>query len=216
MTTEDRTEELLSRAFQQPMTATGRTRLDAWIGGLLEQAPARRRPFRPRLRRGLVLVVGVSLLIPAVVAAGVMLRSTEAPYGMGSAADYDAELAAAKAVTPIPPGSTWPPYLEGAVDRNASYGVGLGQSMVENNAYCLWLGDWYDARQTGDQSRVAAARYVLDQARGWESFNDLGADTSFRVHINGVIDAVDDGDDAIVLNELTVNCSGTWHVATER
>lgn len=216
MTTEDRTEELLSRAFQQPMAATERARLDAWIGRLPEPAPARRGLFRPRLRRGLVLVVGVSLLIPAVVAAGVMLRSTEAPFGMGSAADYDAEVAAAKAVTPIPPGSTWPPHLEGAVDRNASYGVGLGQSMVEFNAYCLWLGDWYEARQAGDQSRIAAARHVLEQARGWQSFHNLAADVSFRVHINGVIDAAAGGDDAAVLHELTVNCSGTWHSSTER
>lgn len=216
MNTQSQTEDVLTRAFGEPITATQRSRLDSRVAALLERSPAPRRRFGIRLSRGLVLVVGVTILVPAMVAGGMVLRSTEAPYGIGSAADYDAELASAKAVTPIPPGATWPPYLDHAPDPNAGYGVGLGQSMVEVNAYCLWLGDWYQARQTGDQLRAGSARQVLDQARGWESFNNLAADQSYRAHIRGVIDAVDSGDEATVLAELGVNCQGTWEAQAGR
>ena len=58
-------------------------------------------------------------------------RATQ--YDAAKAA-YEAELQAAKAVTPIPPGATWPPYLNQAADGSASDGTGLGKQAVEGKA----------------------------------------------------------------------------------
>jgi hypothetical protein len=147
--------------------------------------------------------------LPSIFVVGAGIFSTEAPYGMGDADAYDAELAAAKAVTPIPPGATWPPYLERAEDRSASYSTGLGQSLVEMNAYCLWLGYWYQAQERGDAVSVGAAVSALDQARSWESFTDpLTSDQGFRDNIQSRIDAAERGDAETVLFELETNCTG--------
>lgn len=216
MKTDVEIENRLVDAFGSPMTPADRGRLNARFTALTERSTAPRRRFGSRLPRVLLLVASVTLLVPALVAGGVALLNTEAPYGLGSAGTYDAELAAAKAVTPIPPGATWPPYLDGAKDRGASYAVGLGQSMVEMNAYCLWLGSWYEAHQAGDTATADAAVTVLDQARGWTSFNGPTADRSFRNHTNAVIDAVDRGDASPVLDELRLNCQGTWPAGAGR
>jgi hypothetical protein len=211
MTTDTSVEERLSAAFGEPMTARERAVLDTYITVLLERAPTPRRGFRFRVTRSLLLVAALLILLPSIFVAGAAILSTEAPYGMGNADAHDAELAAAKAVTPIPPGATWPPYLERAEDRSARYGTGLGQSMVEYSAYCLWLGYWYEAYDRGDSSSAAAAVAALAGARGWETFNDpLTSDRGFRKGIQRTIDAVERGDPATVLNELELNCQGTW------
>lgn len=129
---------------------------------------------------------------------------------MGDAHAYEAELEAAKAVTPIPPGATWPPYLDRAHDRSASYGTGLGRQMVKFNAYCLWLGEWYQAHEGGDVDRVAAAVAALDGAQGWTTLTDpLTTDEGARAHIQATIDAAERGDPGPVLAELELNCTGT-------
>ena len=192
------------------MSARARARLDTRLTSALERLPAPRRRFGLRLTRTLLVVALLLIVVPSIFVVGAAIISTEAPYGMGNADAYDAELAAAKAVTPIPPGATWPPYLERAEDRSASYGTGLGQSMVQYNAYCLWLGDWYQAQASGDAARVGVAVAVLDEARAWKSFNDLSADQSFRNVIQHTIDATEAGDAETVLSELQLNCQGVW------
>jgi hypothetical protein len=83
--------------------------------------------------------------------------------------------------------------------------------MVEYNAYCLWLGYWYQAQDRGDSSGVAAALAALAGARGWETFNDpQTSDQGFRDGIHRMIDAVERGDRGTVLSELELNCQGTW------
>jgi hypothetical protein len=210
MTTDLTIEERLTAAFGEPMSARARASLDTRLTSALERVPLPHRRFGLRLTRTMLLVALLMIALPSIFVVGAGIISTEAPYGMGNADAYDAELAATKAVTPIPPGATWPPYLERAEDRNASYGTGLGQSMVEYNAYCLWLGDWYQAQASGDTRRVGTDVAMLDQARSWESFNDLSADQSFRNVIQGTIDAAERGEAATVLNELQLNCQGTW------
>lgn len=211
MNPDTQVEGRLSVAFDEPLTAPQRAWLDTRVAAALERAPISRRRFRLRLTRSLLLVGALLVLLPSIMLVGAAIFSTEAPYGMGDADAYDAELADAKAVTPIPPGATWPAYLEQAEDRNATYGTGLGRQMVEFNAYCLWLGDWYQAQERGDASRVMAAAIALDEARGWQTFTDqLTTDQGLRDHVQQTVDAVERGDAQAVLNELEVNCEGTW------
>jgi hypothetical protein len=209
MTTDLTIEERLTATFGEPMSARARASLDTRVTSALEHVPARRRRFGLRPTRTMLLVALLMIVLPSIFVVGAGIISSEAPYGMGNADAYDAELAAAKAVTPIPPGATWPPYLERAEDRSASYGTGLGQSMVEYNAYCLWLGEWYQAQESGDAARVGAAVAVLDEARTWKSFNDLSADQSFRNVIQHTIDAAERGEPGPVLSELQLNCQST-------
>jgi len=162
------------------------------------------RPAALRWHNGLALLV----LLPMVAVVGAAIRSTEAPHGMGSADAYDAELAAAKAVTPIPPGATWPPYLDRESDRDASYATGLGWSMVEYNAYCLWLGSWHRAHGAGDAQAETAAIAALTQTRQWQSFTDPLMPEQSRDHVAAIVDAAEQGDAAAVMAELEPNCQG--------
>lgn len=211
MTNNATVEERLTAAFGEPMSARARKSLDTRVAAVLERGPAPRRRFGSRLTRTLLVFALVMIVLPSIFAVGAGILSTEAPYGMGDADAYDAEVAAAKAVTPIPPGATWPPHLDRADDRTASYGTGLGRSMVEMNAYCLWLGYWYQAQERGDAAMVGGAVSALDQARTWESFTDpLTTDQGFRDGIQHVIDAVERGEPNTVLSELQLNCPGVW------
>ena len=211
MTTARSAEERLAAAFGETMTARERAALDTRVRARLETHPRPRRRFRLRLTRSLLLVALLMIVLPSVFVVGAAILSTEAPYGMGNADAFDAEMAAAKAVTPIPPGATWPPYLDHAPDRDASYETGGGRQMVQLNAYCLWLGDWYRARDRRDAAAVAAAVAALGDARRWKTFTDpLTSDQGFRDNIAGTIDAAVRGDAASVLGELQRNCTGTW------
>jgi hypothetical protein len=206
----DRTvEDRLADAFEAEMTPTQRAWVDGRVGTALSQGRGRRWwPF-PRVSRSLLLAGVLLILTPTALAVGVAYLG-EAPYGLGDAAAYEAEIRAAKAVTPLPPGATWPPYLRGS-DQSVIYGVGLGRSMVEMSAVCLWLGYWYTGHSHQDAAAMAAAVEVLEQTRRWRTFSDpLTAAESFRVHHNKVVDAAVAGDAATVLWDLELNCTGTW------
>jgi hypothetical protein len=203
-------EERLSAAFGADMTSTQRAWVDKRVDAALSYGSVRRWSGL-RLRRSALLVGALLILAPSGFVVGAAILSTEAPYGMGNAEAYDAELKAAKAVTPIPPGATWPPYLEQAQDRSASYGVGLGTQMVEVNAFCLWLGDWYDANERGDATAKAEATVALERTRGWTTFTDpFLSDAGFRAIHSHTIDAAVEGDTTTVLQQLQTNCTGTW------
>ncbi len=201
----------MAAAFGADMTTDQRAWVDSRVSTALAPGAAKRRWPRSRLARSLVLVGALLILAPTVFAVGAAILSTEAPYGVGDASAYEAELDAAKAVTPIPPGATWPPYLNEAPDGSAGYGTGLGKEMVEENAYCLWLGYWYTANASGDAAAMATATDVLEQARSWTTFTDpLTTDEGFRAIHRETIDAAVAGDAAAVHSQLELNCTGTW------
>ncbi len=211
MSTPANVEDRLTAAFGELMTPAERGTLEVRVARLVDHAPARRRAFGLRLSRSMLLVAAVILMVPLVAAASVVMLSTEDPYGSGDADAYEAELAAAKAVTPIPPGMAWPSYLDQADDRDASYGTTLGRSMVEINAYCMWLGYWYEAQAAGDAVKVGAAIAALTDARTWDTFSDeLTSDQGFRDNIQHNIDSAEAGDAPAVLRELELNCQGAW------
>jgi hypothetical protein len=210
MTNDRLVEEGLNAAFGPGLTVDQRAWLDGRVSRAIESRVAPRARYW-RLTGGVALVAALLILAPSIFVVAAGLRSTEAPYGTGDAAAYDAELRAAKAVTPLPPGATWPPYLDRADDRSASYGTGLGTQMVEINAYCLWLGYWYEAQQAGDRPAVAAALSGLQSTRSWKTFADpLLSDEGFRAIHADTIDAAAAGDAASVLQQLEWNCDGTW------
>jgi hypothetical protein len=201
----------MTAAFGVDMTTDQRAWVDSRVSTALAPVTAGRRWPRTRLGRSLVLVGALLILAPTVFAVGAAILSTEAPYGMGDAAAYEAEIDAAKAVTPIPPGATWPPYLSQAPDGGASYGTGLGKQMVEENAYCLWLGYWYTANLAGDSAAMTTATDALEQARTWTTFTDpLTTDEGFRAMHQETIDAAIAGDATAVHRQLELNCTGTW------
>lgn len=204
-TTDRAFEQGLAEALGEPMTSTQRVALDKRIGPLFD-APTRR-SNRPSFARTAVAVVALTLVAVPVVVAGMSLVSTEAPYGTGDASAFEAEVVAAKAVTPIPPGLNWPAYLDHAPDQDAMYGTGGGRAVVEHTAYCMWLGYWRDAHEAGDYTAVATALSTLDDARNWQTFNDdLTPDAKERVDMT--VGAAKAGDIATVRNELGLNCAG--------
>lgn len=207
MTENPSVEERLSRSFGAPMSTAERAWVDDRVSRALATAPARSR--RTRLLPSFALAAALMVIAPTVFVVGAAILSSEAPRGMGNAATYEAEIKAAKAVTPIPAGATWPPSVAGAPDRSASYGTGLGTQVVQSAAYCLWLGDWYAADKAGNAAEVAVAAASLDAARDWKAFTDpLTTDQGFREAHTRTIDAALAGDAATVAKELELNCGG--------
>lgn len=200
----------MAAAFAVDMTTDERAWVDTRVQTALASGRARRRWPQSRLARSLILVGALLVLAPTVFAVGAAILSTEAPYGMGDAAAYEAELKAAKAVTPIPPGATWPPYLDAAPDRSATYGTRLGTMMVEGNAYCMWLGYWLTASDRGDAAALAAATEALRQTRDWTTFKDpMTSDETFRAIHRDTTNAAIAGDAAGVRRLLGPICPGT-------
>lgn len=203
-------ERSLEAALGEPMTTAQRLQLDQRLSSAF--ATTARRSFRSvRPSRAVALLVGLLFIVPLVAAAGAAILSTEAPYGMGDAEAYQAELDTAKAVTPLPPGAAWPAFLDSAPDDDATYGTGLGRQMVEFGAYCLWLGYWHEAHAVGDRQSVERALDTLDDVRTWKSMTDPQTmDEIGRDLIQDTIDAAFAGDPGPVLQQLELNCDGTW------
>ena len=111
----------------------------------------------------------------------------------------------------IPPGTTWPAFLDLAPDEVASFGTGLGRQMVEMNAYCLWLAHWYDGYESDDAAQMQEAVAELEEASSWQTFSDeLTTDAGFRQVVQTTIDAAVAGEADQVLEQLELNCTGTW------
>jgi hypothetical protein len=155
------------------------------------------------------------MVAPTLYAASAAMRSTEAPYGMTGPAEIDAELAQAKAVTPIPPRATWPPYLNQASDRGAQYGRGAGRQMVEYTASCMWEGYWLDGYDRRDAAQTSTALAGFEKTRTWETFTDpLASDEGFRARHQQLVDAAEHGDAGPVRQDYTINCTGVGGSAT--
>jgi hypothetical protein len=199
MTIEQHIEDVLTA----PMTAEGRSRLDARVGSAIESAPARPRR-RIRIRRSLVLVA-VALVVP-VVGVGAAIMSTESPYGLATATEFAAELEAAKAEVPLPAGRIWPAIPAFEVDPDAGYSRGGGRSTVEGVATCIWLDDWLDARQAGDAGRVQVAARTIAAIPTWPSWTSPFWTESYTDHLQPIIDAVAGGMEAPVRSEMRTNC----------
>lgn len=215
MNDDPRFEQRLTDVMSEPMPTQLRTDLDRHIATLLVAQPVARPtarrlglPHGP-LRRSLLLVAAMFVVAPTLYAASAAMRSTEAPYGMSGAAEIDAELAQTKMVTPIPPGATWPPYLNHASDRGAQYGRGAGRQMVQYTASCMWEGYWLAGHDKGDVAQTSSALGGFEKTRTWRTFTDpFASDQGFHARHQQLVDAAEVGDADPVRQDYAINCTG--------
>ena len=130
--------------------------------------------------------------------------------GVATAAEFQAEIDAAKAAVPLPPEATWPPYVD-VTDRDASYETGGGRSQVEGVALCLWVGAWLDGEEGSDVAARDRAAEVIVGVPAWELYRGRFAEQSFRDVLDGVVEAVRQGHGGLVVHDAARPlCAGTW------
>ncbi len=205
MTSPDRSfEDRLEDVLTEPMTSAQRSALDARLAPTLA-APRRRGLFGGRMvRRSLLLVAALVIALPLMAAAGFF--STETPFGVADAAEFQAELDVAKGQVALPSGRTWPEFLT-VTDRSASYSRGGALSWVESVAVCVWFDEWLVARSVGDPAREQTARVEIESIPTWPSWNSAFWTQSVRDHYNPIIRQVAAGDPTGVEAEMQTNCS---------
>jgi hypothetical protein len=194
----------LEAALARPMSADQRGWLDRRVATIIAQPRTTRRVFR--LTRSTVLAIGLSLALAASFGVWAGQRATEAPYGMQSAASYEAERSAAMADTPLPPGATWQAWLSEPADASAGYGVFAGQSEVEYSAACLWFAHWLDEHEHGTTAGRSAALDGVLQMRTWQTFSDPQVNRSID-YFEGLLRAAERGDTAPIRAEVATNCT---------
>ena len=198
-------EEQLEHALAAPISPGQRAALDASVARMLRSAePTGGR--RLLVGRSLLLAAGLFLVLPVVFIAGAAIMSTEDPFGLADASEFQAEPDAAIADVPLPPGRTWPDHLR--TDSSAYYSRGGARSWVEFNAYCIWLDEWVDARVAADPDRETAAARTIAEIPSWPSWNSPFWDQTTRDHLMTIITAVGTDDPAPVQRELQLNCAG--------
>ena len=195
-------EEHIEDALRTPMTAEGRSWLDARVGAAIASARPKR---RWRIRRSLVLVA-VALVVP-VVGVGAAIMSTEDPYGLAGPNEFRAELQAAMADVPLPAGRSWPDGPALAVDPDGYYSRGGGRSTVEGIAVCIWLDEWLDARTVGDIGREQVAAATIAGIPRWPSWTSPFWTVDYDRHLEPLIAAVANRDEGPVRVEMGSNCS---------
>ena len=207
--THDEFAQRLETALVEPMTPAQRTAVDTRVSAAV--ARAARRPTgwrRMTTRTALLVALLVLVVLPTLfgVSAALLRAGSETPFGLAGSAEFNREIEAVKAVTPIPPGYTWPATL------HAKYGVvysrGGGYMQVEYIAFCMWQVDWLNARQANDVTRQAADRDVIQGYPTWQSYTGPFADQSYRDLMDKVIAAVRRDDPAPVAANVDLNCSG--------
>lgn len=200
--------ERLEAALTVPMTLAQHEAIDARIAAAVAGRPERPRGWRRfTTRTAVLLALLVLVAIPTVVGGSAgFWGGTESPFGLAEGSEYNREIAAAKAVTPIPAGFTWPDYLR-AQPGNV-YSRGGGHVRVEYIAICMWQIDWLEARQANDAARQAAAGLVIAGIPTWSSYGPPFADQSYRDVLDRVIAAVNRDDPAPVSANVGLNCRG--------
>ena len=201
--------ERLEAALKVPMNPAQRKILDARVASAVAGRQERPRGWlRLPMRTALLLALFVFIALPtAVFAAAEYFCGSESPFGLAGPSEFTREIEAAKAVTPIPAGFTWPDYLRAKDD--VVYSRGGGSSWVEYIAICMWQVDWLDARNDQDHARQAADGLVIASIPRWSSYGPPFADQSYRDVLDRVIAAVDRDDPAPVAANIAVNCKAT-------
>lgn len=207
MTSLDRSfEDRLGDALAEPVTSAQRSALDVRMAPTLA-GPRRTGLLGGRIvRRGLLLAAALLIALPLMAAAGFF--STEDPFGLADAAEFQAELDVAKAAVALPAGQSWPDFLK-VTDPSASYSRGGARSWVESVAMCIWFDEWLGALTTGDPAREQVARAEIESIPTWPSWNSPFWTQSVRDHYGPIISQVSAGDPSGVEAEMQTNCSWT-------
>lgn len=207
MTTTDRwLEERLSAALDVSLTPGQ----EATIGARVERAVhgVAARPRRRTVSRSVLLVAALFVVVPAVLVVGAAILS-EDPYGLADAAEFQAELDAAMAITPIPAGAAWPDFL--VTDPSVSYSRSGGRAWVELVAMCMWEVDWLNARAGGDAEREATARATILDFPNWSSTDSVWfrPEGARREYLAPIVAGVRTGDPGPLMRDVELNCAGT-------
>jgi len=197
----------LEAALRAPMTAEQRAFVDARVAAAVAGRHERARGWRRLTTRTAVLIgLLVLVVLPTLFVTTATFFGTDSPFGLAEPNEFNREIEAAKAVTPIPAGFAWPDYLR-AKDGNV-YSRGGGRAWVETNAFCMWQVDWLEARVANDAAREEAARLVIVGIPTWSFYGPPFATQSYRDVIDRVIEAVNRDDPAPVAANVARNCSG--------
>jgi hypothetical protein len=211
-------DRLVADALSEPLSPEVARELDGRIGELVAGRsiilPGGRRLALRRDRKGmgLLLVAALLIVVGCVVARDVYGIIEDGPQ-------VDSEMADARAVTPIPPGATWPPMhaaqeIQDPDNPGATIGVLYsyphGHQMVEMTAACMWEGYWLDGRDRGDTAQTATALAGLEKTRTWATFTDPRlTDQGLRNLHRQVVDGAERGDPAPLKTEYqAMGCAG--------
>jgi hypothetical protein len=210
-------DRLVADALSEPMSLETARKLDGRIAEFAARpslAPRRARLAMPhgRTRTGLLLAAALLIVVGCVVARDF--------YGTDEdATQVDNEMADARAVTPIPPGATWPPMhaaqeIPDPDNPGATIGVmysnPYGRQMVEMAAACMWEGYWLDGHNRGDAAQTTTALAGLEKTRNWVTFTDPRlTDQGIRDLHRQVVDGAERGDPAALKTEYqAMGCGG--------
>ena len=109
--------------------------------------------------------------------------------GFVSGADIDREAEDARAVTPLPPGATYPSYTH---DPGGAYQPGSGRSEVEFQAMCAWFRYWAEAIAKDDQAAIDRASAMWDRIRTWSVYRSF--DRASRDLVDSMVERARLGD----------------------
>ena len=210
-------DRLVSDSLSEPMSPDTARELDGRIAELVAlhagAQPRGRHLAMPhgKTRTVLLLVAAVFIVVGCVV-----VRDA---YGtFEDPAQVDTEMADARAVTPIPPGATWPPmHTQATIDDpdqpgatlSVGYSYPQGHLTVEYVAACMWDGYWLDGYDRSDSAQMSVALAGLEQSRTWIAFSGQHRFGVEKAHAE-VVDAAERGDPAPVRKFMTeFGCSSS-------
>lgn len=197
----------LTAALTAPMTAAQRDIVDARVAAAVAKRQEHKRGWRRvSTQTALLVALLVLVVLPSLFVVTAAFFGSESPFGLATSREFDREIEAAKVITPIPAGFTWPASLR-AKDGTA-YSRGGGRVEVEFIAMCMWQVDWLEARAAADSERQAEDQRVIASTPTWYSYGPPFADQSYRDVLDRVIGAVNRGDAAPVAANVALNCTG--------
>jgi hypothetical protein len=197
----------LEAALSAPMTARQRVFVDSRVAAIVAGQRERATGWRRMTTRTAVLIaLLVVVVLPTVFVVSAEFFGTESPFGLANTSEFNREIEAAKALTPIPARFSWPASLR--AQEGTAYSRGGGRAQVEYVAICMWQVDWLDARNVQDHARQMADGLVIAGIPTWSSYGPPFADQSYRDVLDRVIGAVDRDDAAPVAANVALNCAG--------
>ena len=194
-------------------SALERQRIRSRLVHAIAHSPAVRHPALPwgrRLRRPLLVAVGLLLLAGTVSAVGAgVFEEWGGPGHEVSEAAIRAEIADTERAIALPPGESYPdlfPYY--AVPHNlVQY---LGVQRVQFHAMCRWSDYWLASNVKGDKQGLAAATAVIARFPRWQSIADRRlADDSVRSLIDRVVAGAVAGNPAPIREFVQATCPVT-------
>ncbi len=196
-------EKDVERTLRTPMSREQRATLDGRINTAIAAHVVPRRRRIP-IRRSLLLAALLAVAVPGLIVGGALVTTNW--FEPISVKELRAEIAIAKNLVPLPPNRQWPAHLS-VPDGTGTYEAGAGREWVEHNAVCLWLDEWLDARTVNDGAREAKAARTIAPVPTWPSWTSpYWVDGGFVGHLRPLIDAVADGDEGPVRDEMQTNC----------